>query len=500
MEKSELPKKIFFWTLVVLFWLTSTAVIGYAFGYSFSFERGVFVYTGSITLKTTPQNVDVYVNGVLMPSKKLNVINNSFHLSGINPGSYLLEVKAPNYKTWSKRITVHSGISTEFWNVVLVQDSYAREDYDTPGIQKFFISPRKNLAAVAQQQQDNFLVKIFNPGTLEMEDVFIANDYKFTSDQRENIEWSPQAHRVIIPVENQNGKNYFVASTEEYADAIDLKQISEQGNLSHVRWDPKSKDVLFYMSDDNLWRMDLTDPASKKQVAEHISSYDLTPKSLFYFQLPEGIVYENDFENSSNRQQITTSSPDMQDGSYQIIVYDEDRLVLMNKSHQLYMYNNGEKDKYFNKLSSNATGSQFSDDGKKLLFWNDHEVSTYFVREWEVQPIRDENEIMQITFLSDAIENVQWARDYEHVLFTSNNKVKMIEIDKRDNRNMVDVLSLNSSSALLVDNFVDNKLYYTEKNDDGENSLHAIYFPERTSFFQSFFPTSNQASTEQQQQ
>lgn len=498
MEKSELPKKIFFWTLVVMFWLTSAAIIGYAFGYSFSLEKGVFVYTGSITLKTTPQVVDVYIDGVLMPSKPLNRINNSYHISGINPGSYLLEVKASGYKPWSKRITVHSGISTEFWNVVLVQDSYAREDYDSPGIQKFFISPRKNLAAFAQQVENDFLVKIFNPGTLEMSDVFVANDYKFTSDNKENIEWSPQAHRVIIPVENENGKNYFIASTEEYADALDLKQLTQQENLSHVRWDPKVKDVLFYMSDDNLWRMDLSDIENKKQITEHISGFDLTPKSLFYFQLPEGIVYQTDLDGSSDRQQVTTSSPDMSDGSYQIIVYDEDRLVMMNKSHELYIYNSGENDVYFNKLSSNATGSQFSDDGKKLLFWNDHEISTYFVREWEVQPVRTENETMQITFMSDSIENVQWARDYEHVLFTNNNKIKMIEIDKRDNRNMVDVLSLNSNSALLVDNFVDNKLYYTEKNDQGQNSLHAIYFPERTSFLQTFFPSNNTATTNNQ--
>lgn len=497
MERSELPKAIFFWTLVVLFWLTAAAIIGYAFGYSFSFERGVFVYTGSVTLKTTPQKVDVYINGVLMPSKQLSLINNSYHISGINPGSYLLEVKAKDYKPWSKRITVHSGISTEFWNVVLVQNSYAREDYDSPGIQKFFISPRKNLAAFSQQIENDFLVKIFNPGTLEMSQVFDANDYKFTDDSRENIEWSPQAHRIIIPAINDNGKNYFIASTEEYDQAIDLKQLTNQENLSHVRWDPKSKDVLFYMSDDNLWRMDLADPENKKQVAEHISSYDLTPKSLYYFQLPEGIVYETDFEGSSDRQQITTSSPDMQDPTYQIIIYDEDRLVMLNKSHSLYIFNHGENDTYFNKLSSSAIGSQFSDDGKKLLFWGEREVSAYFVREWEVQPVRQENETMSITFMSDPIENVQWARDYEHVLFTNNNKVKMIEIDKRDNRNMIDVLSLNSNSSLLVDNFVDNKLYYTEKNDQGQNSLHAIYFPERTSIFGNLFQSNEDTATTQ---
>ncbi|EKD46573.1 MAG: hypothetical protein ACD_67C00168G0002 [uncultured bacterium] len=488
MNESQITKKLFFWTLVALFWLTATVIIGYAFGYRFNFQNGVFVYAGSITLKTTPQQVNVYVDGILMPSSSFSRLNNSYHVGGIKPGSYLLEVKAPGYQSWSKKVSVHSGISTEFWNIVLTQNSYAREDYDSPGIQKFFISPRKNLAAFSQQVENDFLVKILDPGTLEMEQVFSSNEYAFTNDDKENIEWSPQAHRIIIPSIKENEKNYFIV-TLETQETLNLKDLTEQGNLSHVRWDPKSKDVLFYMSDDKLYRLDLNDSQNKQVVAEQISSYDLTPKSLFYFQLPEGIVYQTSFDGSDAPTQITTAGPqNMSDNSYQIIVYDEDRMVFLNKSHNLYIYNNGEENSYFHELSNNALGSQFSDDGKKLLFWNDHEISAYFVRKWEVQPVRNEDESMSITKFSDTIGNVQWTRDYEHALFTNNKKVKLIEIDNRDHRNMMDVLALNDNSSLLVNNFTDSKLYYTEKNDQGQSSLHAIYFPERTSFFQSLFP------------
>lgn len=492
-NQSQIPKTIFFWTLVTLFWLTAAILIGYAFGYRYSFSKGIFVYAGSITLKTTPQNVNVYINGVLMPSKSFNRLNNSYHIGGITPGDYLLEVKFPGYQDWTKRISVHSGISTEFWNITLAQNSYAREDYESAGIEKFFISPRKNLAAFSQQVDDIFFVKIFDPGTLEMIQVFAANDHKFTNDNKENIEWSPQAHRIIIPsIQNEsNEKNYFIAPTEDLEmETLNLKDLTGATNLSHVRWDPKSKNVLFYMSDNNLFRLDLDSLEEKKQVAENISGYDLTPKSLLYFQLPEGITYETNFEGTDSPSQITTSAPeDMTDSSYQIIVYDEDRIVFLNKSHELYIFNNGEEGSYFRKISDSAIGSQFSDDGKKLLFWSEHEIGAYFVRKWEVQPTRAENELSSITKFSDKIQNVQWTRDYEHVLFTNNNKVKMIELDNRDQRNMMDVLSLNDNTSLLVNNFTDSKLYYTEKNDQGQNSLHAIYFPERTSFFETLFPS-----------
>lgn len=490
MSKFEISKRIFFWILFVIFWLVSAIIIGYAFGYRFSFEKGIFIYAGSISIKTTPQAINVYLDGVLTPSGTLSRLNSSYHINGIKPGEYLLEIKSPDYQTWSKKISVHSGIATEFWNIVLVKNSYPREDYDSVGIQKFFISPRKNLAAFSQQVENNFLVKIFDPNTLETSQVFSSENYVFTNDKKENIEWSPQADRLIIPALKNEEKNYFIVmiNTKE---TLDLRSIAgEKSNLSHVRWDPKNKGTLFYMSDDNLYRMDIEAPQDKKIIAEHIASYDLSPKSLFYFQLPEGIVYKTSFDALETPQQITKSAPDdMSDPTYQIIVYDEDRIVFLNnKNNNLYIFNNGKENTYFNKLSSDALGSQFSDDGKKLLYWTPNEISTYFVRKWEVPPARTENENMSITRMVDPIQNVQWISDYEHILFTNNNKVKLIEIDNRDHRNMMDVLELNDNSSILVSSFTDGKLYYTEKNDQGQNTLHAIYFPEKTTLMDGLFP------------
>jgi hypothetical protein len=124
-------------------------------------------------------------------------------------------------------------------------------------------------------------------------------------------------------------------------------------------------------------------------------------------------------------------------------------------------------------------------------------MSVYFVRKWEAQPAMSENDNISITRLADPIQNVQWTRDYEHILFTNNKKIKLIEIDNRDHRNMMDVLTLNDDSSLLVNNFTDSKLYYTEKNDQGQNTLHAIYFPERNTFLENLLPTATNTANQQ---
>jgi len=486
MEHSEIPKKIFWWTLFVLFWLVSALVIGYAFGYRFNWERGVFIYGGSISMKTTPQDADVYINNLLYSSKKLNRINNSYHIDGIQPGEYLLEVKSPGFANWSKKVSVHSGISTEFWNIVLVKNSYKKTSYNANNVSRFFISPRKNLTALAKQEGDDFFVDVLTAQDKTIENIFSSNEYVFTNDAKENIEWTPQAHRVIIPVikKDTQQKSYFIVDVPTNQ-TLNLQELAGTDDLSHVRWDPKTKNALFYLSGGNLYRLDLDAPTEIRQVAKNISGYELASSGLYYFQLPEGLVYKTNTDGTDTPTQITLSAPsDMSNPNYQIIVYDDDWLVFLNPENKLYIYNRGELDDYFQQLSANALGSQFSDDGKKLLFWNDHEISAYFVRKWDVQPVRNENETLPITRFSDSIANVQWSRDYEHVIFSTGKQVKFIEIDQRDHRNLMDLFTLNSNNAQITNNNSDGLIYFIDTDANGTSVLNTIEFPEKTTLMQ----------------
>ena len=498
MEHSEIPKRIFWWTLFVLFWLVSSAVIGYAFGYRFNFKRGVFVYGGSISMKTTPLDSDVYINNVLYSSKKLNRINNSYHIDGIQPGDYLLEVKSPGYKIWSKKVSVHSGISTEFWNVVLTKDDYKKTSYDTPGALRFFVSPRKNLTAVAQQNENEFSVNVVSAQDNTVENIFKSSEYTFTNNTKENIEWTPQSHRVIIPaIKKDTQKEVYLIADVPTDQLLNLKDIANTDDLSHVRWDPKTKNALFYMSGGNLYRVDLDFPTEIHQIAQNITSYELASSGLYYFQLPEGIVYQTNTDGTNSPIQLTFSPPaNMDDPNYQIIVYDKDRIVFLNPSHDLYIYNKGEKADYFQQLSSNALGSQFSDDGKKLLYWNDHEMNVYFARDWDVQPVRAENESFPITRYSDVISNIQWSRDYEHVIFSTGKLVKFIETDQRDHRNLMDLFALNREAGQITNNNSDGLIYFTDTASNGTTTLNTIEFPEKTTILQNlgFGATTTQAT------
>lgn len=479
---SATAKRIFFWGLFLLFFLTAPAALFYAKGYRFSFRQGVFVYTGSITLRSTPQNVEILLNKEPVKSKKINFINSSYHIDGIRPGEYILDVQSSGYNSWSKKIFIHSGNSYELWNVILTKKEIEKKSYDARGIEKFFISPDKKKIAVAQYGNGGeFLVKILAISSGTAVDVFSSLEYKFAPD-KENIEWSPQSDKIIIPAVKDGKNSYFLVNTEN-KETIDLKDIVPADGIGNIRWDLKKKNWLYYLSRNSLFNLNL-ESGELNTLAENAASYDISGSKIYLFRPSDGIIYRMKSEKINDAEKISSSPPpNMSNPDFQIDVYDETKIAFFNKNNKLlYAYNEGVKEDYFRELSGNADGFQFSDDGKKLLYWSEFEISLYFLSDWDVQPRREENESRQLLRFSSHIENVQWHKDYEHVLFSTDKKIKIVEADYRDNINTMDVLNTNGDDSVFIADPSLNKIFFIDQEDNGKN-LYSIDFPEKTGIF-----------------
>jgi len=105
-----------------------------------------------------------------------------------------------------------------------------------------------------------------------------------------------------------------------------------------------------------------------------------------------------------------------------------------------------------------------------------------FLRKWEAQPFREENEIQNLIRLSSPIENVFWYSDYEHVFFSQNKKVKLIELDSRDRRIGQDIFE-NNLDGFPATYDMGNGYYFFVKNTDAGKKIQYFIFPDVTGFF-----------------
>ena len=189
---------ILFCLLLACFCIVAPIAILQAKGYRFDFGKGVFVYSGTVTIKSNPQDFNVLINGEIVESKKLNRINNSFNVGGLRPQNYEIRVEAPDFQSWTKKADVHSGIATEFWNVLLVRNNYEKTSYETPGIERFFTSPDNKFIAYNQTPSDSLKINVLNIKDSAIKNSFSVPEYRLMREEnKENIEWSPRDSAFI---------------------------------------------------------------------------------------------------------------------------------------------------------------------------------------------------------------------------------------------------------------------------------------------------------------
>ncbi|PIP28404.1 MAG: hypothetical protein COX29_01475 [Candidatus Moranbacteria bacterium CG23_combo_of_CG06-09_8_20_14_all_35_22] len=480
-------REVFFWTLVVLFLITAPVIILNAKGYRFDTNRGVFVHSGTITFKSNPQTVDIKINNEPFEARRLNIINNSYSLSGLIPGEYNFEISAHDFRPWSKNVKVHSGVASEFWNILLVRNNYEKTDFNTVGIEKFFISPKNNLLAYITTKENDLLVKVLNLENNEIEKELDFLEWQFLEEQKkENIEWSPNNAFLSIPVKrkiqlDEYEYNYFIYDFKA-ENKINLAEISSKKNIHDARWDPKENNHLFFMDGSDLFRINIKNPQEIVRISSDVSSYNLS-ETYIYYANDSSLIFKKSLTGEDAPIQITSSFPQSQNSKIATIVaYDDLRIALILENKDFYLRNSGERGDYFRKLGENIEESHFSSDGKKILFWSSNEIYVYFLRDQLSQPVRQENEIQNITRYSEPIKNVQWFSDYEHIIFNSGKFIKIIEIDPRDQLNCMDLVNTQNQNPFVIYNNLLEKLYFIDNKND-TSSLYSINFPEKNIIF-----------------
>lgn len=482
-------RPLLFWLFITSFFITASSVLFYAYGYRFSLERGIFIYSGSLSLKTNVETVDIRIDHELIPKKKLGVLNNSIQVSGLTPGEHFVEVSAPGYLTWGKKFVIQSGLTTEFWNIYLAQESYARQAIlETENTLKMFPSPN-GLFATMKKDGDRYAVDVLDIGKQERTEVFATSDAAFLPSIETNIEWSPESHKLIIPLVQDKNLTYSIVDIET-KESFSLNEATKITTpIRSPRWDATSRDFLFFLSENALYRFDTRSDTPVKLVAENVVAYDLSGNRLYYLRRDNGLVYKiNGNGNDNSPSEITTTPVTlMETGRYSLIVYDDTRFAVIEEDlGKLFVYNKKVTTDPLKQIANGVQSIQYSDDGKKLLFYTDSEIAVYFNQAWEAQPFRALDSIVQVARFSSPIKNVQWAEDYEHVIFSLGKSIKMIELDNRDRRDIIDLLTLDILPLQLLPRFGADKLYVVlESSSDalGGNTVFDIDLPQYATLF-----------------
>lgn len=390
---------------VVIFLIITPVLVLFARGFKFDLKNGQLIKTGSIVAQTDPKDAEVLLNDKKQKDKTPST------LRFLIPGDYVIKVEKENYLPWEKRLAVKSQFVT--WvnhnRELLVLFLKEPKIQKALSIQNYYLpKDRKQLVFI----QDGHLSYLdLNNKQIEVlgNDDLTIHPFDFSAE----LNWV-DAHRSFDLIASKK--------TFDFDERLISRIKKAETNGSHI--------VL--LIDNKLYKFS----DRLEQLETNITDFGLSSDDLWY--LKAGSLFRLNLENNA-KTQVMTDVPAASESK--IIRGNGHIFLLLDKS--LYMLN----DK-LEKIYDNITYTYWDPEFGRLLYANDYEVFLY-------SPLENQSELIlrSTTKVSQPLSNSATG----YVFIESEGKIKAVEIDGRDHRNVY-VLT-DAQEQFLVSR--DGKMLYT---------------------------------------
>lgn len=410
--KRKLRQTILF-TFLFLFILLAPILTLYFQGYRVDLEKRRLTQTGGLFLKTTPKQTEIYLNRKI--SKKTDFFFGSVLIESLLPKKHNIEVKKDGYSTWEKSLEIKEKEVTEIKNVVLFPDNLPFELLGK-GILDIWFS-KDNKTIVWKEERDGFWsLKLYN----------LEKNLKSLLLNENNL--------------SENGAEFISLSFSEEEKEVNLEVIIKE----------QLKSFLIDINQEPLTLREISQPSL---IDENII---VTQKDLdgnIYTLDSFGYLYKNNTFLSIKERITKESFPLKQETEYTIHPF-QDFIFLKDGEKNLYLLD--QKEGVFKKFSEDVRGLEISPDLKKIAYFSGREIHILFLKEENAQPIREKGENLFLFRLSEEITNIFWITS-NYLSFSTENGIKVSEIDNRDKINTVTVAEFKNSEIFWNS---DNKKFY----------------------------------------
>lgn len=443
-------RRIYIVIFILIFFIAAPSVSFYSLGYRLDFKNFKLVKTGGIFINADPKGVDIYIDGKLKKRTSTMPFAQGKLISGLLPGRYLLEVKKENHSNWRKNLEVFSNLVSEARNIFLPISDPEPEAISENTVD-FALSPSHALIVYALQN------KIILAEALDKEKSGIS--FAIPPDEKiVKMNFSPDEKYIFIETTLKSKSSYYVINI----DSSEIDKIFENTREKYIKisWHPNDSNKLIALTNKNmLYALNIKIQNEKVGLAENVSNFEIFGDLMIYSTLAPIIFYEKNLKSNITNQLIKIPI-DYFDFSSKMFRSKGGELSILNNKKELLVYDY--ENQKFIPIANNINLAIFAPDGKKMLFQNPNEIYVYYLRDIRIQPYKNAGEIELITRFSKPIANSTWLEyDNEHIIFSVDNKIKLVELDGRDIRNIYDLAEVKKPEKIQYNNY-DDYIYFLD--------------------------------------
>ncbi|OGY44658.1 MAG: hypothetical protein A3B89_04215 [Candidatus Buchananbacteria bacterium RIFCSPHIGHO2_02_FULL_40_13] len=399
---------------IVIFLIAAPLVVLYSEGYRYNLKRGKIQKTGILIISSLPKKADIYLNGKVVIGDQTPA-----RLEKLLPADYEIKIAKEGYYDWTKKLQIFENSTTFAEEVILWKNNWPTQlaSYD---IIDWLASPDNQKSVFLTQNRKIMALDFTDKKISELHQAGYDDNLKILS-------WSNTSKKILIQV----GSQYLVINTERPADS---PLVIPNNDYFLIKWDLKNDNLVYALNNLGVYKIDLFSQKTNLILNKKVTDF-LVNNDLIYFYYKD-VIYKQKITDISQLEIIDG----LKCSNCRFINRDFARLLLLDQSDQeLFIIDPSTKNKTIKQAAKNV--NWLKDD--TFLFYNDWEI-------WIYELEKKEPEI--ITRIGAGVSQVLWQPEGRHIIFISDNKIKIIELDNRELRNIIELFNGHKINYLTLDN------------------------------------------------
>jgi hypothetical protein len=379
---------------VVVFVVATPILVFYARGYEIDWHNKQFVKTGTFVIKTLPTKADIYLNNKKLKGQAPQ--NVRFLL----PGEYDVRIEKDGYQSWTKRLAIHPQFATwinldrSFITLFLVSAEQQQAKLVT------FSDLSSDGGEIAYIQDDK--LNLYNVENENVDTLGDATNFQFPYTFTHNTTWT-NGHKTYNLFSNP-AKNLEL-------DPKNIKSIQTNGS-----------DMVLLVSDQLVTVVD----QKPVNIGQGVSASMIDGENVWYTQgtaLKQYNLRTNQTTSSTITLPPYTTSQIVRGEGHTFLILDKSLYVLNDTLEKIY---------------DGVDTANYDVTSHLLLFANPNEILTYDPSNKNTQMV-----LRSISKISNPVINSYTG----YIFFINENKIKAIELDGRDHRNVYNIVDLTSGDS-----------------------------------------------------
>ncbi|MCX6785523.1 MAG: PEGA domain-containing protein [Candidatus Komeilibacteria bacterium] len=406
-------RRILFLVFLVFFLVASPLLIIYALGYKFNPAKRILEKTGVFFIKSFPRSAEIYLNN--QKYKKTTPAQ----IIRLLPGSYQLKITKEGYRPWQKNLLIQPDLTTFIEDVSLIYREPKTTALIKGNFSDFLESTNNEELALLEQTSNGTILWIYsinNDNFIQLYQTPAQNNLKLMA-------WSSNNKKILI----KQSKDYLVFNAELPGVFSSLDKVSKT-ELTDIKWDEVNDNLIYGLKSGQLLQVNLLEETSKQIVPEKVSAYFPYKNKMLAIVKVKDREYLKIYNNQAS--QIIFSLPASAD--YRLASADKDHFILFNEEFgQLYLLEPANTDQPVKTELKNVAGFKWHD--AQLIYWNSAELVVFYPAD---------NQSILLERSGEKISNALWHPNAAYVYAVIGDKLKLYELDSRDQRNVYEITTL----------------------------------------------------------